>query len=125
MDSMTFVKLKDLDGDIIHITGVKGYKFAMWDQANHKMLVEDKPTKGYKKRWMLQTDRGQLEVSQAQMGKILEAAVLGDTSTPVGKTFSIKSNGRQDMPDYWFNLVNKSENTNTRPDEPWEGLEGY
>lgn len=115
---MDFVKLKDLDGEQVTIKKVVSFAYKAWDVANKRMLVEDTPTKGFKKRWTLETDRGQLEVSQNQMGKILEACVSGGVSDPTNKTLAIKSDGRE-IPDYYFNPV-KAESFDQTP--PFEDL---
>lgn len=111
-----YVKLKDLDGDIFTIERVTGHKFAMWDQASNKVLTADKPTKGYQKRWMIDTDRGRLEVSQAQFSKLLECVYKDGVADLNNKTISVKWNGKEKLEsDYWFNLVHRE--TIEEPDQ--------
>jgi hypothetical protein len=101
-----FIKLTELDGETITIEKIWGFKWKLWDQVERKMLIADSWQKDYKKRYSIETDKGSLEVSQNQMGKILEATMTNGIADPVGKTLQIRSNGRQGLQaDYWFNLV--------------------
>lgn len=101
----TYIKLKELDGHVFTISMVLSYAYKCWDNDTNQMLSSDIPKKGYKKRWTIDTDRGIVEVSQAQMGKILEALYDKGKDTLSGKSLSVRSNGREGFQqDYWFNI---------------------
>lgn len=72
-------------------------QYFMWDAVQNKPQRSDTWFEGGKKQFVLATDKGQMSVSQGQFSQILLAAFDGTTSEPVGKTFTVKTNGKQGL----------------------------
>lgn len=100
-----FIKLTDIK--FFTTTSVKESVYKYWDVAEKKMVVSREWKPGFKKMWTLITDKGQLDVSAMQMGTMLEACMKQDgTSSIIGRTFSVKTNGKTGMDiRYYFNVV--------------------
>jgi hypothetical protein len=111
---MSYVKLSDLQQ--FTIKEVLGYSFKKWDEINKTMLFSKDWVDGYNKRWGIETDQGQLEVSSSQLGTMLERVCDKGRSNLLGTTFAVKTNGKtgQDIR-YFFNFVKPS---NTPPPDP-------
>lgn len=104
MNDKQYIKMSELVDSEFTIQSVDGFKYKLWDVANHKMMVSDNWEKGYKKVYTLQTDRGQLDVGQGQMGSLLEPIVVNGKADLIGRTFHVKSNGKTGMEiRYFFN----------------------
>lgn len=97
-----FVKMSALVNEDITIQSVQGFQFKFWDNTNNKMLVSDSWIKDYQKKWAVITDKGQLDVSQSQMGSMLESASHSGKADINNMTFNIKSNGKQGMEIRYF-----------------------
>lgn len=108
MDSNKYIKLAELNGKQFKMLKSRGFTWKLWNNEERKMLVSEKWQQGYKKRYALETDKGLLEVSQRQMGSILEAVLSNGEAKPVGSTFAVKSDGKE-IPDYYFNTANNTE----------------
>lgn len=103
-----FVKLSSLVGGGFTVDKYNGYSFKKWDGT--KMLTAQSYVEGYKKSYSFDTDKGQLDLSSAQLGQALEGVFKDGTSTIVGRTFSVKSNGKTGMEiRYWINPAQREE----------------
>lgn len=102
----TYTKLSALVNDQFTVERVSEYRWKMWSTTENKFLISDNYEKGYKKTYTLETDRGLLDVSQSQLGTMLEAvSYKGEASLP-GKTIAVKSNGKSGMDiRYFFNAA--------------------
>lgn len=74
-----------------------GTQYFKWDQVTNKPQRSQEWFEGGKKQYVLNTDKGQMTVSQGQFSQILLAAFDGATSEPVGKTFTVKTNGKSGL----------------------------
>lgn len=101
-----FVKMSDLVDKEFTVNKVGGFKFKTWDTATSKMLTSDKWVKGYSKKYAVETDRGLLDVSAAQMGNMLEGINDFGRADVNGRSFSVKSNGKSGIEiRYYINPV--------------------
>ncbi len=118
MDQKKYVKLKDLIGDTFVLKKVWGYKWKMWNDAEGRFVEVDKPQKGFSQKWQVETDKGELELSSFQFNDMLSRSWDNkeQKSTPVGRTFSVKSNGKDGMDiRYYINLVYGDRPTTPEP----------
>ena len=105
----SYIKLSELVGDKFTISKVWGYKWKKWDDNEKKMLVSDTYEEGHSKRYNLETDRGELEVSSSQLSQMLEGVVQDGVANVNNRTFTVKSNGKTGQEiRYWINAT-KSE----------------
>tara|TARA_R100000656_G_scaffold61465_1_gene47482 strand:- start:15639 stop:16058 length:420 start_codon:yes stop_codon:yes gene_type:complete len=103
---MDYIRLKD--GISFSVMEAKGFTWKMWDDAERKMLTSNTWKPGYAKRYFLITDHGGLEVSQAQLGQMLTGAYKEGKCDINGKTFGVKTNGKEGKEvRYFINLVHK------------------
>lgn len=115
-EKRTYVKLKDLVDSRFTVTEAYGYQWKKWDPEANRMLVEEKYTDGYQKRYSLVTDKGGLEVGSGQLANLLEAVYSKGKADLVNRTFNVKSNGKSGMDiRYYFNAE--------RLEQPTTGLE--
>lgn len=106
MDKQTYTKLSALVDDTFTVDKAFGYQFKCWDPIEKKMDVKEKWQEGYTKVYTLDTDKGKLDVRAGQMGNLLEAVVREGRADIVGRTFSVKSNGKTGMDiRYYINAV--------------------
>lgn len=99
-----YVKMKDLVGEEVTITGIQSFKYKMWNDAEKRMMASDTPKEGHRKVYQVETDRGLLDVGVGQMGNILEALMSpmdGEVSL-FGSTILVKSNGKEGMDIRYF-----------------------
>lgn len=89
-----YVKLKDLVGNEFTVEEVYGFNWKMWDNEIKKMLVSDTFEKGYRKIYGVKTDKGTMDVSSNQLGNMYEGCGHKGESKIVGRTFTVKSNGK-------------------------------
>lgn len=109
MSETNFTKLGALIDDEFIVEKVFYPKYKMWDNENRKMLVSDSWEKGYRKIYGVVTDKGTLDLSQGQLGGMLESVSMGGESKVVGRKFKVKSNGKSGMDiRYYINPVGKS-----------------
>lgn len=92
-----FVKLSSLVGGGFTVDKYNGYSFKKWDTEQNKMLTAQSYVEGYKKSYSFDTDKGQLDLSSAQLGQALEGVFKDGKSEIIGRTFSVKSNGKSGM----------------------------
>lgn len=108
MQDKKFVKLSSLVGSGFSVEKYNGYSFKKWDTEQNKMLTAQSYVEGYKKSYSFDTDKGQLDLSSAQLGQALEGVFKDGSSTIVGRTFAVKSNGKTGMEiRYWINPVQR------------------
>ena len=125
---MSYVKLKDLVNRQFTIQEVKGFSYKLWDQAQKTMLFSPTFVKGYRKIWALETSEGTLDVSASQLGTMLESVCYNGNSVLKGKSFEVKSNGKEGQEiRYFFNLREQPKEmpqANT-PYEPQPGVTNF
>lgn len=118
-----YTKLSALVDSQFRIERVSEYRWKMWSTTENKFLISENYEKGYKKTYTLETDKGLLDVTQGQLGTMLEAvSYKGEASLP-GKSIAVKSNGKTGMDiRYWFNVAKpeakKEEVTDEYGEEP-------
>lgn len=101
-----YVKLGALINQVFTVEKVGQVSYKMWDTTQNKMLVADVPTKGYSKKYRVETDKGILELSSAQLSQLLEGVVKDGVSDINGRSFQVTSNGKTGMEiRYWLNPV--------------------
>lgn len=99
-----YVKLSSLVDGRFTVNKVYGYTFKKWDDAAGKMLVSENYMEGYDKRYGIDTDKGKLEVSKAQISSMLEAVIKDGVADLNNVTFEVKSNGESGKDiRYYFN----------------------
>lgn len=104
MDNKNYTKLSNLIDSNFTVESVGEYVYKRWDPAQMKMLVSQDWQEGYRKIYPVTTDKGLLDMGSGQLGTLLEACFYGGKSDLVGKTFSVKSNGKMGMDiRYFFN----------------------
>lgn len=105
-----FTKLSALVDNVFTVERVSEFRYKKWDPTQNKMLISDSYEKDYRKMYTLETDKGLLDVSQSQLGNMLEAVSFkGEASLP-GKTISVKSNGKTGIDiRYWLNAAKPKE----------------
>lgn len=101
-----YTKLSNLVNEAFTINQFFGYKWKKWDNENKKMLVADRWEKDYRKSYLVETDKGLLDLSSNQVGILLETVCRKGQADLIGKTFQVKSNGKTGMDiRYFFNEV--------------------
>ena len=106
----TYVKLSDLVNETIKVEKVFPFKFKMWDNEQHKMLVSDTCQQGYRKIYTVDTDKGRLDMSQSQIAQMLEGVTADGRADINGRKFTIKSNSKTGMEiRYFINPVKEDE----------------
>lgn len=108
---MDYIRLKDIQD--FTVTQDNGFSFKMWDEQQNQMLTSKTYQEGYQKRYSMTTDKGELELSQAQLGQMLSSAYKNGSSNIVGKKFNVKNNGQEGKEiRYFINLDYKAEQSN-------------
>ena len=102
MSEITFIKLKDLVDSSFTVEKVFYPKYKMWDNETKKMLVSDNWQKGYRKIYGVQSDKGSLDLSSGQLGNMLESVSKSGEASIIGRTFTVKSNGKEGMDIRYF-----------------------
>lgn len=109
----TFVKLGDLVDKKFTIVKNNGYKWKKWDKEANKMLVSDTPQKfaeGWNKKYTIETDKGIVDLTETQVGKLLTGGLKGNTADLSNLIVELKSNGKAGMDiRYFFNVVGRAE----------------
>ncbi len=114
-----FTKLSDLVNNYFTVEKVWGYKFKRWNNETKKMEVSDTWQKDYQKKWDIDTDKGKLDLSQSQLANLLESVCKNGTSNIIGRTFSVKSNGKTGMDiRYFFNVSGEAPKPVDVPEPP-------
>lgn len=106
-EQVKYVKLKDIQEFMIE--EVKGYEWFAWDATTNTPRKSDEYFEGAQKKYNLVTDKGQLSVSESQFGQMLTGAFEGESSEPVGKTFVVKTNGKEGMEIRYFINIKRQE----------------
>jgi len=106
MDKKVYTKLSALVDDDFTVERAWGYKFKKWSEESGSMLTSDTYQQGYQKRYSIDTDKGNMEISSAQLGNMLEGVYKDGAADITGKTFHVKSNGKTGMEiRYYINPV--------------------
>lgn len=119
MDKKEFIKLSSLVDSEFTVQKVYFPKYKMWDNEARRMLVSDRWEKGYRKIYGTETDKGILDLSNTQIGNMLEGVSQAGEASIVGRTFAVKSNGKTGMDiRYYINAKPKDKQEN--PDGAWQ-----
>ena len=103
---MDYIKLSSLVGDTFRIDKVWGFNFKKWDDASKQMLSQDEWTRGYAKKYQVDTSKGKLDLGTGQLGSLLEAVFKNGIADLNGQTFAVKSNGKTGKEiRYFFNAI--------------------
>ncbi len=94
---MDYTKMSALVDKNFTVQKVNGYKFKKWDDVAKTMLVSDTYVAEHQKKWEIETDKGKMDVSQSQLGTMLENVSKDGQSNIIGKSFHVKSNGKTGM----------------------------
>lgn len=86
--------MSDLVGDSITIESVGQFKYKKWDSETRKMLVSDSWQRDYQKVYQVVTNRGTLDMAASKIGEMLESVSQEGQSSIIGRSFSVKSNGK-------------------------------
>jgi hypothetical protein len=112
-----YVKLRDLVGSTFEVKSVNGYTFKFWDNTEKKMLSSDVYIEGYSKKYQVETNKGMLDLGSGQLGNLLEAVFYQGKADLIGKTFEVKSNGKEGMDiRYYFNVLKEAPKQPQLPD---------
>lgn len=96
-----FVKLSELN--CFTVKSVSRPIWKLWQDG--KMLESDIPVKGYREEYKVDTDKGTLGLSSNQLAQLLLACNIEGKSDIIGRTFSVRNNGKTGMEiRYFFNL---------------------
>jgi len=124
-----FAKMSSLVDSTFKVLKVDGYKFKKWDTDTSTMSVSDIWKEGFRKLYSVQTEHGMLDISQSQMGNMLEGVSHNGTSDVTGRTFAVKSNGKTGIEIRYFLNPVKEEPKEEAPevmetfDDPFAGME--
>ena len=103
---MDFIKMSNLVGSQFIFKSILKGQFKKWDDVEKKMLTRDTWDAGYRFVITVETDKGQLDIGEGQLGMILKAFFDKDTCTSNIKNgiVEVKSNGKTGMDiRYFFN----------------------
>lgn len=89
-----FVKMSDLVDKTFTVEKVWPYKWKMWDSVAKKMLVSDTYVAQHRKVYGVVTNLGTVDMSATNLGNMLEGVSKDGQSNIIGKSFSVKSNGK-------------------------------
>lgn len=92
-----YVRLKELVNGEFTVEEVYGFNWKMWDNEAKKMLVSESYEQGYRKIYGVKTDKGTMDISSSQIGSMYEACGHKGESKIVGRTFTVKSNGKDGL----------------------------
>jgi hypothetical protein len=105
MEKKTYTKLGNLINDSFTVTKAWGYQWKMYDPASKRMLISEKYEQGYRKIYSIDTDKGTLDLGAGQLSSLLEAVYKNGVADINGKTFKVKSNGKEGMDiRYYFSV---------------------
>jgi len=99
---MEFTSFKKLVNDEFTVIKNTGYKFKKWDNENKQMLTSESPQQGFRKIFGLETDKGMLDASEAQLGQMLSRSINGMIADISNKIFKVDSNGKEGMEIRYF-----------------------
>jgi hypothetical protein len=112
-----YVKLSALVDSEFTINKVNGYKYQAWDAQNNRMISEDDWFKDSKKVYAVDTDKGQLNLSESQLGTIFVKIQHAGQSDVNGCTVAVKSNGKSGIDIRYY--------LNPQKVQPSQQSEGY
>lgn len=122
MDAVVYIKMSELVDQTFKIEKVFPAKYKAWDNDAHKMLISDTWQQGYQKKYTVDTNKGRVDCSAAQIANMLEAVTEDGRADLNGRSFNVKSNGKTGMEiRYFFNPVNEDLGQEDYPEE----LEGW
>lgn len=99
---MEYVKLSSLVGQDIQVKSVGRFTWKKWNPELKKMETSLNWIEGYRKLYPVETDKGTVDMSSAQIGSMLEGVIYEGKSDLIGKTFNVKSNGKTGMDIRYF-----------------------
>jgi hypothetical protein len=106
MEKTQYTSLKQLVDSEFTVEKVYGYQWKKYDPESKRMIISEKWEKDYNKVYGIVSDKGTLDVSAGKLGEMLEKASKHGEANILGKTFSVKSNGKEGMDiRYYLNLV--------------------
>lgn len=115
---MDFIKMSNLVGSQFVFKSILKGQFKKWDDENKTMLTRDTWDAGYRFVITVETDKGQLDIGEGQLGTMLKAFFDKDTCTSNIKNgiVEVKSNGKtgQDIR-YFFNRKGYATNNENSP----------
>ena len=121
-----WVKLSQIQG--FTFQGVKEVMYKQWDPTTKQMNTSKTPVKGFRKMYTCITSEGLIDLSQGQIGQILEACfgqrlAAEPISDLTGAKIKVANNGQTGMDiRYFFNFAGYEEKTISY-DEPSFGNE--
>lgn len=100
-----YTKLKDLVDRSFTVEEAYGYQWKQWDTQAKRFVVSDSYKPDFRKIYTIKTNKGALDLGSGQLSSLLEATYSKGKADIVGKTFAVKSNGKDGMDiRYFFNL---------------------
>jgi len=117
MENKSYVKLSELVDKDFTVLSVKGFTFKRWNNEERKMEVSDEWKEGFSKKYMVETDKGMLDMGTGQLASLLEAVFFNGVADINGQRFKVKSNGETGMSiRYFFNRMKEVATTATQAD---------
>jgi len=117
MENKSYVKLSELVDKDFTVLSVKGFTFKRWNNEERKMEVSDEWKEGFSKKYMVETDKGMLDMGTGQLASLLEAVFYNGVADINGQRFKVKSNGETGMSiRYFFNRMKEVATTATQAD---------
>ena len=112
MSEKTYTKLSLLVGSTFKVESVGEFVYKYWDKQSSKMVTSLTYQNGYRKVYPITTDKGLMDMGVGQLGSLLEAVFYDGKADLIGKTFSVKSNGKAGLDiRYYFSAVKPEEVT--------------
>lgn len=117
-----YIKLKEMcDDKPFTVNSMLPPRFVRWNDQERKFDTATVPTSGFSKQWTVDTDRGRVNLSQSQMGSLLETSLDSQTGTAtvIGKLFKVTKNNPEDPKHtrYYFNSVEPKKHEQASPIE--------
>jgi len=110
MENKSYVKLSELVDKDFTVLSVKGFTFKRWNNEERKMEVSDEWKEGFSKKYLVETDKGMLDMGTGQLASLLEAVFYNGVADINGQRFKVKSNGKSGMDiRYFFNRMKEKD----------------
>lgn len=110
MSDTKYIKKQDLVGAAFTIEKVWAPQWTRWDSVARTMAKSDVPAKGHSKTYNVVTNKGTVSVSANMLGQFLEAVQVDGSSSIIGATFNLGTNGKTGMEiRYFVNVVSGEE----------------
>jgi len=117
MENKSYVKLSELVDKDFTVLSVKGFTFKRWNNEERKMEVSDEWKEGFSKKYLVETDKGMLDMGTGQLASLLEAVFYNGVADINGQRFKVKSNGKSGMDiRYFFNRITEKNIPMTQAD---------